>query len=238
MAQEFDHLRAFDAAGMEGKIIVPPSQPGDGREAFPVEGKLQDRCLPPGGPSAHTVRLLTQPAFIEEEDGTALGARFFFISGQRRFFQCAMAASFRSRARPTGRWQLQRSLARMRQTWSGWYLTPLCCSIRRATRWLVHKAVGYPQACGPATRPCSKAAKSSALKRGLRPARPALFSPPIPSLSRIFAHRLTDWRCTPTRRATSACEKPFSSKRAARKRRFSIEWKSLRIVLLLDMPRT
>jgi len=77
MAQEFDHLRAFDAAGMEGKIIVPPSQPGDGREAFPVEGKLQDRCLPPGGPSAHTVRLLTQPAFIEEEDGTALGARFF-----------------------------------------------------------------------------------------------------------------------------------------------------------------
>jgi len=236
MSQEINHLWTFDAAGMEGEVVIPPCQPGDGREAFPVEGELQYRRLAARRPGAHPMGFLTQSAFINEDDGAAFASGFFFMAGQRFFFQCSIFFSSRSRARPTGRWQLQRNLARMRQTWSGWYRTPVCSSIRRATRPLVHKAVGYPKACGPALSPTSKAASSSAPKRGLRPARPAFFNPVTPSPWSVAAQRLTDCRWTPTRRATSACGKPFFNNFAASKRRSSIKSKSRRTLLLLVMP--
>ena len=85
--------------------------------------------------------LLTQAAFINEEDGAAFASGFFLMAGQRFFFQCSIFVSSRSRARPTGRWQLQRNFARMRQTWSGWYRTPVNWPMTCATRAVVHKAV-------------------------------------------------------------------------------------------------
>jgi len=38
--QEIDHLLGLDRTGVEAKIKVPPRQPGDGRELFPVEVEL------------------------------------------------------------------------------------------------------------------------------------------------------------------------------------------------------
>jgi len=56
--QEIDHLLGLDRTGVEAKIKVPPSQPGDGRELFPVKVELQDRGLAFGTPRPYPVRLL------------------------------------------------------------------------------------------------------------------------------------------------------------------------------------
>jgi hypothetical protein len=65
--QEIDHLIGLDRTGIEPKVKVPPRQPGDGRELFPVEVKLQDRSLAFGTPCAYPVRLLAQSAFVDED---------------------------------------------------------------------------------------------------------------------------------------------------------------------------
>jgi hypothetical protein len=59
---------------------------------------------------------LAQSAFVDEDDGAPLAERFFLSCGQRTRFQYRMAFSSRSSARPVGRWQLQPSRRRMRQT--------------------------------------------------------------------------------------------------------------------------
>jgi hypothetical protein len=64
--QEIDHLLGLDRTGVESKVKVPPRQSGDGRELLPVEVELQDRGLPFGTPCAHSVRLLAQSAFVDE----------------------------------------------------------------------------------------------------------------------------------------------------------------------------
>jgi len=58
VVQEIDHLLGLDRTGVEAKIKVPPSQPGDGRELFPVKVELQDRGLAFGTPRPYPVRLL------------------------------------------------------------------------------------------------------------------------------------------------------------------------------------
>ena len=56
--QEIDHLLGLDRTGVEAKVKVPPRQPGDGRELFPVKVELQDRGLAFGTPRPYPVRLL------------------------------------------------------------------------------------------------------------------------------------------------------------------------------------
>jgi hypothetical protein len=62
------------------------------------------------------MRALAQSTFIDEDDGSALFFGFFLSSGQRCFFQRRMDGSFRSSARPAGRWQLQPICRRIFQT--------------------------------------------------------------------------------------------------------------------------
>ena len=63
--------------------------------------------------------------------------------------------------------------------------------------------------------------QSSALRRGGRPVRDARCSARRLPAANCCAQRVTDWRCTPTRRATSAWATPWPSHRAARIRRRS-----------------
>ena len=119
MFQELDDLRRLDASWEKAEIEVPDGYAGDGRQAFPVERKLQHRCLATRGPSANSVRSLAQTALVHKHYGSALLERFFFSSGQRTCFHRWMAGSSRWVARPTGRWQLQPSERKIRQTCPG-----------------------------------------------------------------------------------------------------------------------
>ncbi len=69
------------------------SGPGTGiwGDAGPQERNPAGACgrsLPAGSPGTATVRALTQSAFVDEDDGLAPAAGFFFNSGQRTFFLC------------------------------------------------------------------------------------------------------------------------------------------------------
>ena len=57
--------------------------------------------------------------------------------------------------RPVGRWQLHPNCRNIRQTWPGWYVTPLASPIKWATRLAVHSLVSYPSASGPRFKPPS-----------------------------------------------------------------------------------
>jgi hypothetical protein len=173
-------------------------------------------------PGAAAMRALTQPAFIDEDDGSPL----FLGSGQRSFFERRIATSSRSSARPAGRGRLQPICCRIFQTCPGWYRMPHSRSIKSATRGAVHKLVSYPSTSGPRFSSCAIRRNSAAFIRGLRPARPAFFSAVRPSPSTCLAQRCTVCRCTPSMRAISAWLSPCWNKRAARKRRASNASKS------------
>jgi hypothetical protein len=224
--QEPDDLRAADRSAMQLDVEVPPRHTGDCRQGLPTEVVLEDWRLSPRRPSPAAVRAFAQSAFVEEDDGTSFSGSVFFNSGQRTFFQCAIAASSRSKARPTGRWQLQPSCRRTFQTCPGWKRTPHSLSISSATRGAVHRLVLYPKTSGPRSRARSMRRKSAELNRGFRPARPAFFKPRRPPVSSCWAQRLTDCRWTPTSRATSAWLHPCFSSLAAHKRRSSSASKS------------
>lgn len=119
VGEKLDNLRPFDRVGEEPEVEAPPRDAGDRREQVPVEVVLQDRRLPAGGPRPAAVRPLGQSALVDEDDRLPVGRSVFFNAGQRTRFQQRIAASFRSRARPVGRWQLQPSCLRRRQTWPG-----------------------------------------------------------------------------------------------------------------------
>src|SRR6266849_1959946 len=70
------------------------------------------------------LRPFVRSAFVDEDDRAPLAAGFFLIRGHVTLCHCRIACSSRSSALPLGRWQLQLSLRRMRQTWSSWYRTP------------------------------------------------------------------------------------------------------------------
>ena len=101
--QETDDLGALDRAGMQLEVEVAQRQPGDRRDAFPIEVEGEDRGLAARGPGACPMGSLAQSAFVEEDEGAALPAGFFLRRGQSRAFQSAILASSRSRARPTVR---------------------------------------------------------------------------------------------------------------------------------------
>ena len=95
---------------VQSKIKLPQRDAGSDRQVIPIELMLQDRCDTALGPGADTMRSLAETALVYKDDDTALFLGFFLSAGQIFSCQSRMAASFRSRARPTGRWQLQPSL--------------------------------------------------------------------------------------------------------------------------------
>lgn len=107
MLQEFNHLEAFDAAGMDLKEESPKGQGPDDRKAFPVERLVEHRGLSARSPSARPGRAGAQAAFINKDKGSPLSARLFFNAGQTSRCQCRIAFSSRSTARRSGRWQLK-----------------------------------------------------------------------------------------------------------------------------------
>lgn len=116
--EKVHHLRGADGLSVKPKIKVPPGDAGDGREHLPIEMILQHRGLSARRPSPYPMGSFAQPAFVDEDDGAPLAERFFLSRGQRTRFQYRIASSSRSSARPVGRWQLQPSWRRMRQTWA------------------------------------------------------------------------------------------------------------------------
>jgi hypothetical protein len=181
---------------------------------------------------------LAQPRFLNEDDRAALFLGVFFSSGQRACFHRRTAFSLRSRARPTGRWQLHPNPRRIRQTWTVVYRTPHSRSIISATRQLVHSPVSYPRASGPLLRPATIRWRSASLSRGLRPARPVFRNASRPPTASCLAQRFTDCRCAPTRRATAASLQPRSNNRAAHIRRRSNARKSRFLPATFPMPDT
>ena len=188
------------------EIEVPPGHAHHGRQEFPA--KPHHRRLPLRCPSAATVWSLVQSAFVDEDEGLVEPGSVVFDAGKRRFFQRRVASSSRSTERRTGRWQLQSNCFNSRQTWVELYRTPHSCSINCATCWLVHRLVAYPTS-GPRLSPLSICCRSAADNFGFRPARPLLFNPARPASFSCRVQRLTDWRWTPTRRATSDWWTPF-----------------------------
>ena|SRR5688572_14763683 len=236
--QELHHLGATNRTGKQAKIKFSPGHSRHGRQMLPVKMILQNRRLSFGRPSPTTVRPLAQSTLVDKHYRALLPVGFFLSLGQRFFFHRSIFSSSRSNARLAGLWQLQPSSCKIRHTWAGWYLTPHSCSIRSATREVVHSSVLYPLAWAPCLSLDSTRRRSAVLSKGFLPARPAFLSPRIPDSLSSLSQRLTDWRCTPTRRATSDCETPARSKRAAFNRRCSNTSKSRRTPIGFPMKRT
>src|SRR6185437_11575582 len=85
--------------GEEAEVEAPEAHAGNRRELLPGEAVLQNRCLALGGPGTRAAGSLGQTRLVDEDDYSALPRRDFFISGHLFFFQVAIAASSRSRAR-------------------------------------------------------------------------------------------------------------------------------------------
>ncbi len=226
VAQEFHHLRTLDRSWVQAEIEGPPRDARDDRERTPVEVVLENRCLASGSPASAAVGPLAQSAFVDEDDRLPSTPGVFFSAGHRLRFQRRMAASSRSMARPVGRCGLQPSPRKIRHTCEELYDTPHVRSIRSATRGIVHKPMSYPSSSGPRLSSRSMVRRSAAESFGFRPARPAFFRPARPASASASCHRYTDWRCTSSSRATSACVHPCWSSLAARRRRFSSASKS------------
>lgn len=224
--QKNDHLGTPNRARKQLEVEIPPRYASYRRECFPIEVILNNRSLSSRGPRPASMRTLTQSTLINENYSPALSFGVFFNCGHRSFFQRRIISSSRSKARPTGRWQLHPSCRSTHQTCPLEYRIPNSCSMRWPIRGVVHKAVSYPSFSGPAFRIVSICRNWDSLSRDFRPARPAFFSATLPFSASCFAQRLTDCRCTPTLRATSASLYPLPSRRAACIRRFSKASKS------------
>jgi len=138
------------------------------------------------------MRSLAQSRFVDKNDRASLFLGVFFSAGQRTRFQRRIAFSLRSKARPTGRWQLHPNSRRMRHTWTFVDRTPHSRSIRSATRQPVHSPVSYPNASGPRFRPTTIRLRSASLRRGLRPARGAFRNLSRPPAARMSNPRRDD----------------------------------------------
>jgi len=107
MLQKIEDLGAFDAASVNLEVEPPKRQPPNDREAFPIEGLLEDGRLSARSPGAHPCGPGTQSAFVDKDDGSPLLAGFFLRAGHSTRCHFRMAFSFRSTARRSGRWQLK-----------------------------------------------------------------------------------------------------------------------------------
>ncbi len=102
-AQEVDHLRRLDRAGIQSEVDIPDRHPSDGRQHLPVKAQLQDRGLAARRPGPHPMGPFTQARLVDEDDGAAFGRGVFFNLGHSLCFQSRIAASSRCRACPVGR---------------------------------------------------------------------------------------------------------------------------------------
>ena len=116
MGEEENRLFLADRFFENLEIEVPHGHPGGHRYGLPVEVVLQDGSLTTRRPGATPVGTLTQPAFVDEDDGAPFGSGFFLMPGQVLRFQWSMASSLRSNARPAGRCGLQFSCRNSFQT--------------------------------------------------------------------------------------------------------------------------
>jgi hypothetical protein len=221
MRKEFHNLRTANGSRKQPEIESPPGDARNRRNSLPVEMELKHWCLPARRPGTAAVRPFAQTAFVHKYNGLPLQLGFFLSSGHRLFFHRRILSSSRSIARAVGLWQLHPSFCSTFQTCPEWYLIPHSCSIRSATLQAVQRPVSYPSASGPRFRASRIRIRSSSERRALRPALPAFLSPEMPDSLNCRAQRLTDCRCTPTRRATSASWIPFFSSLAACIRRLS-----------------
>jgi len=114
--QEVHHLRTFYRALIKPEVETIEGDPGDRRERVPVEVVLQNRSLAARRPGPDPMWSLAYSAFVDEDDRTPFLEGFFLMAGQRMRRQRRISSSFRSRARPTGRWQLQPRSSRIFQT--------------------------------------------------------------------------------------------------------------------------
>ena len=221
MRKEFHNLRTSNGSRKKPEVKRPQGDASNCRNGLPVEVELKYGSLSSRRPCTAAMRSFAQAAFVHKYNGLPLQLGFFLSSGHRLFFHRRIASSSRSNARVVGLWQLHPSCLSTFQTCPEWYRTPHSRSIRSATLQAVHRPVSYPSASGPRFSASRILSRSASERRGFRPARPACFSPDMPDSLSCRAQRLTDCRCTPTRRATSASWIPFFSSFAARMRRFS-----------------
>src|SRR5215472_14222570 len=238
MAEEIDDLSGADGARVQPEVKIQRADASSGRQYFPGEMILQHRGLSAWCPSSQPMRSFAQSALVDEDDGAPLREGFFLIRGQVICFQRLIACSLRSSALPVGRWQLQPSLRRMRQTWSSWYRTPVCCLMSSRTRRAVHSPLLYPNPSGPRLSAPSISRIWPWVSFGGRPVRSALRKPCTPPCLNCRAQRLTDCRCTPNSRATSDWLSPSRSNRAPSSRRSSNFSKSRRTPAGLPMGKT
>ncbi len=97
---------------VQAEVKLPRCNTGGDGEVIPIELVLEDGRDATPRPRADSMRALAEPAFVYEDDEAPLFLGFFLSTGQMFSFQSRMANSFRSRARPTGRWQLQPNFLR------------------------------------------------------------------------------------------------------------------------------
>src|SRR5947199_10791013 len=102
MFQKLNDLLGLDGLFEDLKVEVPDGDAGDDRERFPVEVKLEDRCLSARRPGASAMRPLAQTTFVDEDNRPALGLGFFLISVHRLLFHSSIQSSLLSSARPSG----------------------------------------------------------------------------------------------------------------------------------------
>lgn len=123
------HLRLFDRPRREPQTQSHVTrcrrrdQAGDRRQTLPVKRRHQDRRLSAWRPSPTHAGAFRKAAFIQENQQRPSFSGFFLILGQRCRNQRLMAASLRSRAFCSGRWQVQPNCRRTFHTRPGWYDT-------------------------------------------------------------------------------------------------------------------
>lgn len=213
--QEIYALGRANGTWEQPKIYLPPTDARYNRQLLPVEAVLQDRCLTSGSPSTHHCRPLGQARLVDEHDHALLFYGVFFNLGQISFFHVSTAASSRWRARRAGRCGLKSIALRIRQIWGSDSVTPKCLVTTVRTLGKVQTSVGNPSAMAPASNNCRSCLRSESPNEAGRPRSPRERSASNPPCSRRCAHPHTVERATPTRRATSACDTPFSKSRPA-----------------------
>src|SRR5271155_942075 len=219
--EELDDLGALDRAVEQSEIKAPVAQARDHRELFPAEAILQHGRLTFRCPGSGATRSFGQTRLVDEDDYSTLSRSDFFSSGHLLAFHVRTARSSRSRAWPVGRCTLQPSRPSKRQTEVGTSFTQNCVSISCAIRGAVHNSVEKPAASAPSLSNRTSSWRCAALSRPGRPKCGARRSASMPPSRRARSQRITVWRDTPTRRATSAWLSPPASNRAPRRRRRS-----------------
>src|SRR5216684_1706984 len=219
--EELDDLRTLNRAVEQSEVEATEAQASDHRELLPAEAVLQHGRLTFRSPGSCATRSFGQTRLVDEDDHSALSRSDFFSSGHLLAFQVRTARSSRSRAWPVGRCTLQPSRPSNRQTEVGTSFTENFVSISCAIRGAVHNSVEKPAASARSLSSRTSSWRCAALSRSGRPKCGARRNASMPPSCRARSQRITVWRDTPTRRATSAWLCPPASKRAPRLRRRS-----------------